>query len=107
MTAFNPLGPLVLAGSGEYTDAMDIVDRYLIELCPGPVVLIATSCAQEGADVMTRWEQMGVQHFARLGIKATPLRIVDDVDANIEEKAAQIETAAIVWFSGGSPPYLA
>ena len=107
MTSYNPLGPLVLAGSGEYTPAMDIVDRYLTERCTGPVILIATSCAQEGADMMTKWEQMGVEHFARLGIEATPLRIVDNADANSEEKASVIETAAVVWFSGGSPPYLA
>jgi hypothetical protein len=73
----------VLAGSGEYTPLMDIVDSYLIEACGGkPVVLIATSCAQEGADVMSRWEQMGVAHFARLGVEAPPLRIADREDAD-------------------------
>jgi len=73
---FTPLGPLVLAGSGEYTPAMDVVDRYLLEIAAGrPVLLIATSCAMEGEDVMTKWEQMGVEHFRRLGVEATPVRI--------------------------------
>lgn len=108
MNTYANLGPLVLAGSGEYTPLMDIVDAYLLEVCAGkPVVLIATSCAQEGADVMTRWEQMGVSHFANLGIKAEPLRIVDSVDADKAENAERIAEAGIVWFSGGSPPYLA
>jgi len=106
-TTFTPLGPLVLAGSGEYTPGMDRVDQWLVERCKGPVLLIATSCAQEGADVMTKWEQMGVRHFARFGVEATPLRIVDHADANKAEFARQISEAAIVWFSGGSPPYLA
>jgi cyanophycinase len=102
------LGPLVLAGSGEYTPAMDLVDQYLLEACGGSsVVLIATSCAQEGLDVMERWEQMGVRHFARLGVVARPLRIVDRADADRGEVADVIAGASIVWFSGGSPVYLA
>ena len=71
-TTFTPLGPLVLAGSGEYTSGMDRVDSWLVERCKGTVLLIATSCAQEGADVMKRWEQMGVKHFAKFGVEATP-----------------------------------
>ena len=104
----NLLGPLVLAGSGEYTPAMDIVDKYLLQVMDGkPVVLIATSCAMEGADVMTKWEQMGVEHFKRLGVEATPVRIKDQDDANIQANADQIAAAGLVWFSGGSPVYLA
>ena len=108
MTALKPLGPLVLAGSGEYTPAMDIVDKYLLEVAGGkPVVLIATSCAMEGEDVMTKWEQMGVEHFKHLGIEATPVRIKDQDDANVQANADQIAAAGLVWFSGGSPVYLA
>lgn len=102
------LGPLVLAGSGEYTPAMDIVDTFLLERAAGrSVILIATSCAQEGEDVMTKWEQMGVAHFHRLGIKALPVRIKDSDDANVSEHAERIAEAGLVWFSGGSPVYLA
>jgi cyanophycinase len=102
------LGPLVLAGSGEYTTAMDIVDTFLIERTTGrEVLLIATSCAQEGEDVMTKWEQMGVEHFRRLGVEATPLRIKDRDDADVPEYAERIAEAGLVWFSGGSPVYLA
>ena len=102
------LGPLVLAGSGEYTDAMDIVDQYLLKVADGkPIVLIATSCAMEGEDVMTKWEQMGVEHFKRLGVEATPLRIKDQDDANIAANAEPIAEAGLVWFSGGSAVYLA
>jgi cyanophycinase len=106
--ALKPLGPLVLAGSGEYTSAMDIVDRYLLQIANGkPVVLIATSCAMEGEDVMTKWEQMGVEHFRRLGIEAKPVRIKAQDDANIRANAEQIAAAGLIWFSGGSPVYLA
>jgi cyanophycinase len=109
MTLSYSLGPLVLAGSGEYTPAMDLVDRYLLEAMPidKSILLIATSCAQEGLDVMERWEQMGVMHFRRLGVEARPLRIVDHDDADRSEVAEQIAEAGFVWFSGGSPAYLA
>ncbi len=106
--AENSLGPLVLAGSGEYTTAMDVVDTFLIEHAAGrEVVLIATSCAQEGADVMTKWEQMGVAHFRRLGIDSVPVRIKDRDDADVAEHAERIAEAGLIWFSGGSPVYLA
>jgi cyanophycinase len=102
------LGPLVLAGSGEYTPTMDMVDKFLLERCGDkPVLLIATSCAQEGLERMAWWEQLGVAHFLRFGVVATPVRIVDDADANVPENAERIAEAGIVWFSGGSPPYLA
>lgn len=102
------LGPLILAGSGEYTPAMDLVDAYVIKRLPsGPVLLIATSCAQEGLAVMEKWEQMGIAHFRRLGVEATPLRICDHDDADLPENAERIAEANFVWFSGGSPPYLA
>jgi cyanophycinase len=102
------LGLLVLAGSGEYTPAMDTVDRFLLEHSDGkPVLLIATSCAQEGLHVMEKWERMGVAHFRNLGIEAQPLRIVDRDDADRPENAEAISGAGIVWFSGGSPIYLA
>jgi len=102
------LGPLVLAGSGEYTPAMDIVDRYLLERAAGrPVLLIATSCAQEGEERMRWWEQLGVDHFKRLGVAAVPLHIRDRADADRAEFADQIREAGLIWFSGGSPVYLA
>jgi cyanophycinase len=104
----NFLGPLVLAGSGEYTPAMDIVDTFLLKIAAGrDVVLIATSCAMEGEDVMTKWEQMGVAHFRRLGVEAVPLRIKDRDDAGVAEHAERIAEAGLIWFSGGSPVYLA
>lgn len=102
------IGPLVLAGSGEYTDTMDLVDRYVLDITTEKtVVLIATACAAEGDERMTWWEQLGVQHFRRLGVEALPVRIRDQDEANIEEHAKMIAEAAFIWFSGGSAGYLA
>jgi cyanophycinase len=102
------IGPLVLAGSGEYTDAMDDVDRYVLEAVGDrPVVLIATACAMEGDERMTWWEQLGVRHFHKLGVRATPVRIRDQNEADVEANAEKIAEAGFVWFSGGSAGYLA
>ncbi len=106
--AAQSIGPLVLAGSGEYTDTMDLVDRYLLDLLGDrPVVLIATACGMEGDERMTWWEQLGVSHFSKLGVEAMPVRIRDQTEANIDKYAEIIESAGFVWFSGGSAVYLA
>jgi len=108
MDASRALGALVLAGSGEYTPTMDIVDRYLLELTAGRrVLLIATACAMEGDDRMTWWEQLGIEHFRQLGVAATPVRIRDREEADRPENAEQVAEAGLVWFSGGTPAYLA
>lgn len=108
MTAYRPLGPLVLAGSGEYTPAMEAVDRFLLERCDGrEVLLVATACAQEGEERMAWWEELGVSHFRRLGVTARPLRIRGRAEADLAEHAERIAGAGLVWFSGGSPVYLA
>ncbi len=108
MQARDGLGALVLAGSGEYTPAMDAVDRYLLELVDGrPVLLVATACAMEGEERMAWWERLGVQHFHQLGVEAIPLRICDREDAARPEHAERIVNASLVWFSGGWPSYLA
>jgi cyanophycinase len=87
---------------------MEIVDTFLLERVNGrEVILIATSCAMEGEDVMTKWEQMGVAHFRRLGVEAVPVRIKDRDDADIDANAERIAEAGLVWFSGGSAVYLA
>lgn len=108
MQDFGDIGPLALAGSGEYTPAMDLTDQFLLSLNAGrPVLLIATACAPEGDDVMTKWETMGQAHFARFGVEATPLRIRDQAEANNEDYADEIAEAGFVWFSGGRATYLA
>ena len=108
MTNSSDLGPLILAGSGEYTPTMEVVDRYLLAACDGrPVLLIATACAQEGDERMTWWEELGVAHFRRLGVEALPLRIRDRSEADRPEHAERIAAAGLVWFSGGSAVYLA
>ncbi len=108
MTASDRIGPMILAGSGEYTPGMDSVDEHFAkQVGDRSVLLIATACAPEGDDIMTNWEQMGMAHFKRFGVDATPVRIRDQAEANIPEHAEKIAEAGFVWFSGGRAFYLA
>ena len=108
MTSSDHVGPMILAGSGEYTPGMDLVDEHFAkQVGKRSVLLIATACAPEGDDIMTNWEQMGMAHFQRFGIEAEPVRIRDQADANIPEHAEKIADAGFVWFSGGRAFYLA
>jgi cyanophycinase-like exopeptidase len=107
MVESTTIGPMVLAGSGEYTPTMDIVDKMLLTRTKGPVLLIATACAEEGEDRMSWWEQMGVGHFCRLGAEAQPLHIVNQADADATEAAERIAAASLIWFCGGNAAYLA
>lgn len=109
MSGRQNIGPLVLAGSGEYTPTMDLADQFLLGLRSSdkPLLVIATACAPEGDDVMTKWETMGQAHFRRFGVEATAVRIRDQDEANIAAYAEQIAEAGFVWFSGGRATYLA
>jgi cyanophycinase len=87
---------------------MDLADTYLLGLNGNRrVLVIATACAPEGDDVMTKWETMGQAHFRKFGVEAVPVRIRDQDEANVAANAEQIAGAGFVWFSGGRATYLA
>jgi cyanophycinase len=100
-------GPIALVGSGEFTPATEDVDRALLDGQAGRVVFLPTAAAREGDERIAYWVNLGRAHFARIGVDATPLMVMDRGDADRVEIAAQIEGAALVYLSGGNPTYLA
>jgi cyanophycinase len=100
-------GPIALVGSGEFTPATEDVDRALLDGRPGRVVFLPTAAALEGHERVAYWVDLGRAHYARLGVDASPLVVLDRVDADRAEIAAQIEGAGLVYLSGGDPTYLA
>jgi cyanophycinase len=104
-------GLIALVGSGEYLPVMEEVDRYLLsslningrEPC---VVCLATAAGKEGDESINRWSNLGVEHFTKLGADVRALRIIDRASANLEEHAAALENADLIYFSGGNPAYL-
>jgi len=97
-----------LLGSGEFLPWTSEVDRWLLERTRGERVLVLpTASAPEGETVFRRWGDMGVDHYTEMGVpvELVPLRNRDD--AEDPALAGLVEGAAVVFFSGGNPAYLA
>ncbi|HSL30233.1 MAG TPA: Type 1 glutamine amidotransferase-like domain-containing protein [Anaerolineales bacterium] len=104
-------GSINLVGSGEYLPVMRDVDRYLLESLhlngrKPRVACLATAAGREGDSSVNRWLSMGIQHFQGLGAEAIPVRVVDHESANDPQWEPVLESADLIYFSGGDPGYL-
>ena len=104
-------GLIALVGSGEYLPVMEEVDRHLLGSLntngrKPRVVCLPTAAGAEGDQSVERWSSMGLRHFEKLGADVTALRIIDRQSANNEEYASVLESADLIYFSGGNPSYL-
>ena len=94
-------------GAGEFEDWHDEVDRALLHGRDGRVLVCATASAREGDDVFDRWAAQGVAHYERLGVpvSAPPLKRAED--AHDDRIVGMLDDAALVFFSGGNPSWIA
>jgi cyanophycinase len=102
-------GPVALVGSGEYLPKMESIDRMLLEHVGGRsarVVVLATAAGLEAPASPQRWARMGVEHFARLGVRVDPVGILLRADAFDPQWRPLLEAADFIYFSGGSPQHL-
>lgn len=99
-------GAIALVGSGEFLPAMEEVDRRLLDGVPPRVVFLPTAAAPEGRDRVEYWVQLGLEHYARMGVEAEPLLVLDRTDADLSWIAERIAGAGLVYLSGGNPAYL-
>ena len=99
----------LLLGSGEFEPWAGEAERFALAEASGDgsVAVVATASAREGQAVYERWTTMGVAHYEALGIKARPLHVQEEADANDPDTVKQLDDASMVFFSGGSPGYLA
>ena len=71
-------GALELGGAGEFLDAMDAVDRQLLDMAGGSKVAVRpTASAPDGDGVPPRWVSMGVDHFGRVGAQTEGVLALD------------------------------
>ncbi len=102
-------GAIALVGSGEYLDAMNTTDRYLLDTLGGPaqarVVVIPTASGLEEG-MPTRWNALGVEHFRALGASVEPVMLVERADTTDGAILATLEKANFFYFSGGNPAHL-
>lgn len=101
---------LGLLGSGEFLPWAEEVDRVLIEAAGSGTdrVLVAPAAsAPEGRQVFERWAAMGLEHYRRMGAAPEVLPLHVPEDASRSEVVDLLEGAAVAFFSGGNPAYLA
>ena len=102
-------GTIALVGSGEFTAAMDAVDRILL-LATGRdrprVVVLPTASWPDGEETFRRWAAQGEAHFAALGAEVEPVLVRGAEDANDPAAVAAIGEADLVYLSGGKPGHL-
>ena len=104
-------GLIALVGAGEYLPVMNEVDCYLLAHCGADgraprVVCLPTAAGQEGEVSWQRWNRMGEEHFRSLGAEVSALPIIDRHSADDDQYVETIETANLIYFSGGHPAYL-
>lgn len=103
--------PLIaLVGAGEYLDSMDEIDTHLLgatsKVRPR-VACLPTASSLEGDEVIDRWADMGMAHFARLGAEPMVARITDRACGEDPACIRTVELADLIYVSGGNPLHLA
>jgi len=104
-------GLITLVGSGEYLPVMNDVDRHLLDSLnlngrKPRVVCLPTAAGREGDNSVDRWLNMGISHFKDLGAEVNAVRIIDHDSAEDPQWEQLIESADLIYFSGGDPGYL-
>ncbi len=99
------MGAIVLAGSGEFTEAMVAVDEAVLRRTPGAparVAILPTASGAEGA-VPFDWIARGVSHFVALGCDAVGVPILGREEADDPAHVALLAGADLIYLSGGNP----
>ena len=96
---------LALFGSGEFTEAVDDIDKYLIaKYKPKNIAIIPTAAGQE-SDV-AKWTDMAKVHYAKFDLEVIPVSVLNKDHANDQNFVDLLADAEWIFFSGGNPGYL-
>ena len=99
-------GRLILAGSGEFTSAMDDLDREILAGIGKPrprVAIVPTASGLE--DTPPSWVALGETHFAALGADVVPVMVLRRDDAREPKWIEALRDVDWVYFSGGLPQH--
>jgi cyanophycinase len=102
-------GSFLLLGSGEFEPWSAEPEAAALERASGDgsVLILPTASAPEGDDVFDRWTSMGIRHYASADVPARVVPLKVRADAERPDLTEQVRDASVVFFSGGSPRYLA
>lgn len=98
-------GILALVGSGEFTNAMEETDKFLLAQIRNPVVAIIPTAAGQEEDY-DKWIKDGITHFEKIGAEVFGIHLTKKEDADKKEVLDQLKKANFFYFSGGDPGYL-
>lgn len=99
-------GPIALVGGDEFRAGCEGMDRGILEAThvPHPTLLvIPTAAASENP---SRAASNGVAYFSSLGANASPLMVLDAAHASDDQLLAPIDTADVIYLTGGNPAHL-
>ena len=99
-------GRLALVGGDEFRPGCESMDAAILAATgkSSPVVLIVPTAA--AFENPARAADNGVRHFRALGADASPLMVLDHDDAMDAGIAAEVESADVVYLTGGNPAHL-
>lgn len=108
--ATNP-GVIALVGSGEYLPVMQEFETELLHFAlqrgkRNTFIQIPTASSNEGVDRRNFWKRRGLDQAARIGCEGIYLPIHEREDAFKAEHIAAVESAGLIYFSGGDPHYI-
>lgn len=111
------VGSIALVGSGEYLPAMATFERSLIDDAmingkSNSYFQIPTAAGRESADRLDYWRRLGQMQAEVIGAEAQFLPIYNREDAldpkySSPEFLRSIESAGLIYLSGGDPHHLA
>ena len=106
------IGALALVGSGEYLPVMQDLESALINSGisngkPNRFLQIPTAAGEESAERLKFWESRGADQVRRIGTVQEFLPIFKREDAFNDKYISLVKDAALIYFSGGDPGYLA
>ena len=99
-------GAIALVGGDEFRPGCEDMDRAVLEasgVASPRLLVVPTAAARENP---ARAAANGVRHFAALGADAAALMVLDPADANDAGLVAPVESADVVYLTGGSPAHL-
>ena len=106
------IGALALVGSGEYLPVMHDLESALINSGisngkPNRFLQIPTAAGEESSERLKFWESRGADQARRIGTVQEFLPIFKREDAFNDKYISLVKDAALIYFSGGDPGYLA
>jgi cyanophycinase len=99
-------GRITLVGGDEFRPGCEEMDRAILEAAGGrrPTVLVVPTAA--AAENPSRAASNGVAYFSSLGADASALMVLDGSDADNEERLSPVDSADVIYFTGGNPAHL-